>query len=122
MFKKPDEKREDRSRRYVRKNYTYHKDIGHNTVKCNDLMNEMERLIRTRHFNEFMENEPQVAVINERLRQRSLERIRKVLKIFRGLHVARESRNACDRYAKEERNAPLTHVHRIDERLVKSVC
>ena len=42
----------------VRKNFAYHKDIGHNMVKCNALMDVIERLIRARHFKEFLENKP----------------------------------------------------------------
>ena len=58
--------------------------------------------------------------MNEQPRQRSPERIKEVLTIFGGPHVVGESRNALDRYAKEARNAPLTHVHRIDERPMKN--
>ena len=52
-------------RRDVRKNYAYHKDIRHNTVKCNAIRDKIERLIRAGHFKEFLENEPQVTVTNE---------------------------------------------------------
>ena len=60
MFRKPDEMRGNRSRRDVKKNCAYHKDIGHNTVKCNALRDEIERLIVAGYFKEFLENEPQV--------------------------------------------------------------
>ena len=46
LFSKPDEIRGNKSRRDVRKNCAYHKDIGHNTVKCNALRDEIKRLIR----------------------------------------------------------------------------
>ena len=56
----------NRSRKDIKKNYAYHKDIGHNTINCNALRDEIKRLIRTRHFKEFLEDEPQVVTINER--------------------------------------------------------
>ena len=67
---------------FLKKNYAYHKDIGHNTEKCNALRDEIERLIRARHFREFLENEPQVATFHERPRQHRSEGIREVLTIF----------------------------------------
>ena len=69
LFRKPDVIRNDRSCRDVRKNCAFHKDIGHNTKKCIALRDEIERLIRAGHFKEFLENKPQVANKNERLRQ-----------------------------------------------------
>ena len=42
LFRKPDELRGNRSRRDFRKICAYHKDIGHNTVKCNALRDEIE--------------------------------------------------------------------------------
>ena len=48
----------NKSRRVVKKIYQYHRDIGHNTVKCNALNNEIERLMQARHFREFLEDEP----------------------------------------------------------------
>ena len=65
LFSRLDEIRRNKSRRDVRKNYAYHKDIGHNIVKCNALRDEIERLIRAGHFMEFLENETQVATIKE---------------------------------------------------------
>ena len=65
FFRRQVEIEGNRSRRYVKKNYAYHKDIGHNIVKCNALRDEIERLIRAGHFMEFLENETQVATIKE---------------------------------------------------------
>ena len=48
----------DRSRRDVKKNCAFHKDIGHSTKRCMALRNEIERLLRVGHFKEF-EDEPQ---------------------------------------------------------------
>ena len=58
MFRGPDEIEGNKLRRDVRKNCAYHKDIGHNTVKCNALRDEIERLIKAGNFREFLENEP----------------------------------------------------------------
>ena len=91
LFRKPNGIRGNRSRRDVRKNCAYHKDIGHNTVKCNALRDEIEILIRAGHFKEFLENEPHVAVTNEQPRQHSSKRIREILTIFGGPHVTGES-------------------------------
>ena len=45
LFRRSHEIRGNRLRRDVRENCVYHKDIWHNTVKCNDLRDEIERLI-----------------------------------------------------------------------------
>ena len=112
LFRRPDEIRGNKSRRDVRKNYAYHKDIGHNTVKCDALRDKIERLIRVGHFREFLENKPQVATINERPHQRSLVRIREVLTVFGGPHVVGDSSNARDKHAKKARSACLTHLQK----------
>ena len=75
-------------------------------MKCNALRDEIGILIRAGYFRGFLENEPQVSVINERPRQRSPKKIKEVVTIFGGLHVAGESRNARDRYRKETRSGP----------------
>ena len=67
-----------------------------------------------------MEDEPQVATINELPKQHSPERIREVLTIFGGPHVVGETRNMRDRYVREAHIAHFTHVHRTDERPMKS--
>ena len=120
LYRKLDVIKSDRSRRDVKKNCAFHKDIGHNTEKYIALRDEIERLIKAGSFKEFLENEPQVSNTNERPRQRSLERIKEVLTIFRGPHIAGESRGARDRYAKEVRIPPLAHGHRKNECLMKS--
>ena len=58
LFMTPENIGGNRLRKDVIKNCTYHKDIGHNTVKCNTLRDEIERLIRAEHFRQFLENEP----------------------------------------------------------------
>ena len=104
LYKKPDVIRSDKSRRDVRKTCAFHKDIGHNTERCIALKDKIERLIRAGYFKEFLESEPHVANRNKRPRQQCLEKIREVLTIFRGPHVARDSHSACDRYVKEARS------------------
>ena len=54
-----------RSRKDVKKNCAYHKNIGHNTMKCSALRDEIERLIRAGHFKELLDVEPQLTIINE---------------------------------------------------------
>ena len=44
----------DRSRRGVKINCAFHKNIGHNTEKYVALKDEIERLIRAGHFKEFI--------------------------------------------------------------------
>ena len=41
--------------------------------------------------------------------------IKEMLTIIGGSHVVGESRSASDRYAKEAKNPPNIHVHRIEE-------
>ena len=65
LYKKLDAIKSDKSRRDVRKNCAFHKDIGHNTEKCIALRDEIERHIRAGYFKEFLENEPQVVNMNE---------------------------------------------------------
>ena len=119
LYEKPEAMKSDRSQRDVKKNYAFHKEIGHNTERCVVLKDKIEMLIRAGHFKEFLD-EPQVANREERPRQQSPERIREVMTIIGGLHVTGESRSACDRYAKEARNPPQIHMHRTDERPTKS--
>ena len=57
----------DRSRRDVKKNCVFHKDIGHNIERCMALRDEIERLLREGHFKEFVD-EPQAANREERPR------------------------------------------------------
>lgn len=101
LFQRQDEIQRNRSRRGVRKSCAYYKDIGRRTIKCNALKDEIERLIHVGHLKKFLEDEPQVGDRNERLRQRTPERIREVLTIIGGPHLGGETRNARDRNTKE---------------------
>ena len=64
LFSRLDKIKRNKSRRDVRKNYAYHKDIGYNTVKSNALRDEIARLIRVGHFREFLKSVPQVTKTN----------------------------------------------------------
>ena len=114
LCREPKAIKNDRSRRDVKKNCVFHKDLGHNTERCVALKDEIERLIRVRYFKEFLDDEPQVANRNERLRQRSPEKLGEVLTIIVGLHVARDSRSTRDRYAKEAWNPSQPYVNQTD--------
>ena len=117
LFRKPNVIKSDRSCRDIRKNCAYKKNIGHNTEKCNILKDEIERLIRARHFRVFLENKRRVTNTNERPRQRSPKRIREVLMICGEPHIARESRGAWDRYAKEARSPLRTQWKALNKSL-----
>ena len=58
LHRHPEAIKGDRSRRDDKKNCTFYKDIGHNTERCVALKDGIERLMRTGHFKEFMD-EPQ---------------------------------------------------------------
>ena len=100
--------------RDVKRNYAFHKDIGHNTKRSMALKDEIERLITAGHFKEFIE-EPQVTNREERPWQRSLEKVQEVLTIIGGSHLAGESRSIHDKYTKEARTPPPTQVYRTEK-------
>ena len=60
LYRAPEPMKEDRFRRDIKRNYAFHKDIGHTTEKCVALKDKIERLIKAGYFKEFMD-EPQVA-------------------------------------------------------------
>ena len=45
----------DRVRRDIKRNCTFHKNIGHTMDKCVALKDEIERLIRVGYFKEFVD-------------------------------------------------------------------
>ena len=45
----------DRSRRDVKRNCVFHKDIGHNTEMCVAPRDEIEWFMKARHFKEFVD-------------------------------------------------------------------
>ena len=104
----------DRMWRDVKRNCAFHKDIGHNTVRCVALKDEIERIIRAGHFKEFVDK-PYVSNREERPWQRSLEKVWKVLTIIGGSHLAGESHRAHDKYARDAKTPPSAQVYRIEE-------
>ena len=97
--------KDDRSRRNIKKNCTFHKDIGHNIERCVALRDEIERLMRAGHFKEFMD-EPHPTNREEQPHQWNPEKIREVLTIIGGFHIAGESRSAPNKYVKEAKTPP----------------
>ena len=67
FYIKPKANKGDRSRRDIKKNCTFHKDIGHNIERYVALRDKIERLMRVGHFKEFMD-EPQTNNREERPR------------------------------------------------------
>ena len=70
--------------------------------------------MRAWHFKEFMD-EPQTENGEEQPRQRSPDKIKEVLTIIGGSHVAGESHSTRDRCRKEAKTPSQIHVHRIEE-------
>ena len=101
----------------IKRNCTFHKDIRHTTDNCVDLKDEIERLIMESYFKEFID-EPQVVNRKEQPRQQSLEKVYEVLTIIGGLHLAKESHHACDKYANDAKNPPV-QVHRTEVQPIK---
>ena len=120
LYRSPEPIKGDRVHRDIKRNCTFHKDIGHTTDKCMVLKDEIERLIKAGYFKEFID-EPQAANREERPRQRSLEKVREVLIITGGLHLAKESHHARDNYVKDARSPPPVQEHRTETRPTKQV-
>ena len=95
----------DRFRTDIKRNYAFHKDIEHTTDKCVAFKDKIERLIKADYFKEFVDK-PQAANREERPRQRSSKRVREVLTIIGGLHLAKESHHAREKYVNDSKNAP----------------
>ena len=83
----------ERTRRDIKRNYAFHKDVGHSTDRCVALKDEIKRLIRASHFKEFIDEQHAVNR-EERPRQQSSEKVHEVLIIIGGSYLARESHNA----------------------------
>ena len=60
LYRPPQPMKGDRFCRDIKRNYAFHKDIGHTTDKYVVLKDEIERLIRVGYFKEFV-NKPQAA-------------------------------------------------------------
>ena len=46
LYRPPEPMKGDKFHKDIKRNYTFHKDIGHTTDKCVALKDEIERLIR----------------------------------------------------------------------------
>ena len=75
---------------------------------------EIKRLMRAGHFKEFID-EPQIMNKEEWPCQSNPEKIRKVLTIIGGSHLAGESSSVHYKYAKEAKTPPQIQVHRTEE-------
>ena len=53
LYRSPELMKSKTTRRDIKRNYAFHKDIGHTTDRCVALKDEIERLIRASHFEEF---------------------------------------------------------------------
>ena len=93
LYRQPEAMKGGRSQRNIKRSCAFHKDIGHNTESCVALKDEIEKLIRVGNFKEFID-EPHTVNKEERPQQRSPEKIREVLTIISGSHLARESHSA----------------------------
>ena len=111
LYRSPELMKSERTRRDIKRNCAFHKDIGHTSDRCAALKNEIERLIRADHFKEFFD-EQHTTNREERPRQRSLEKVHEVLTIIGRSHLAGESCNAQDPYAKDAKTLPLVQVQK----------
>ena len=47
----------ERTRRDIKRNCAFHKDVGYTTDRCVAIKDEIERLIRAGHFKEFVDEQ-----------------------------------------------------------------
>ncbi|KAM6583079.1 hypothetical protein CsatB_010081 [Cannabis sativa] len=128
VFKKPPPIRGNRDRRDPKKFCKYHKDIGHTTLECWVLQDEIEELIRRGKFDKYRKNEeshPRADDKEENQNASGSRAPRNILTIIGGPHIAGDSRKSQERYAREAKEKPLTNVNNLGERpekLFKSDC
>ena len=78
LYRQLDAMNRDTSRRDVKQNYAFHKDIRHNTERCVTIKDEIKRLIGASHSKEFLD-EPQAATKDEWPHQRSKKTLPKYM-------------------------------------------
>ena len=100
LYRPPEPMKGDRFWRDIKRNCVFHKNVRHTMDKCVALKDEIKRLIRVGYFKEFMDK-PQAVNWEEWPWRRSLEKVCKVLTIIGGLHLAKESYHARDKYAND---------------------
>ena len=88
--------------------------------KCMALKDDIKRIIRAGYFKEFVD-EPQAVNREEQPRQQSLEKVSEMLTIIGGLHLAKESHHARDKYANDAKNPHPVQVHIMKVRPTKQV-
>ena len=57
LYRSPEPMKSKRTRRDIKRNCAFHKDVGHTTNRCIALKDEIERLIRADHFKEFVDKQ-----------------------------------------------------------------
>ena len=55
LYRQPEPVKGDRTRRDIKRNCAFHKDIGHNTERCVALKDDIKRLIRAGNFKDFID-------------------------------------------------------------------
>ncbi|XP_030478017.1 uncharacterized protein LOC115695060 [Cannabis sativa] len=119
VFKKPPPIRGNRNKRDPKKICKYHKDIGHTTLECWVLQDEIEELIRRGKFNKYKKSEeshPRADDKEENQNVSGSRTPRNILTIIGGPHIVGDSRKLQERYAKEAKEKPLTNVNNLSER------
>ena len=89
LYKPLEPMKGDRFHTDIKRNCAFHKDIEHTTDKCVAFKDKIKRLIKADYFKEFVDK-PQAANREERPRQQSSKRVREVLTIIGGLHLAKK--------------------------------
>ena len=57
LYRSPEPMKSEKTRRDIKRNCVFHKDIGHTTDRCVTLKDEIKRLIRADHFKEFVDEQ-----------------------------------------------------------------
>ena len=57
LYRSPEPMKSERTRREIKRNCTFHKDVGHTMDRCITLKEETKRLIRAGHFKEFVDQQ-----------------------------------------------------------------
>ena len=104
VFKQPDPLRGNHSKRNQNKYCRYHKDVGHTTEEYITLKDEIEKFIRRRYLQDY--------VNGRRARPQNdapeAEPPHEIWTIFSRPHFACETRGAQERYVRETKLRPLT--------------
>ena len=113
LYRSPEPMKSERTRRDIKRNCYFHKDVAHTMDRCVALKDEIERLIRAGHFKVFVDKH--ATHREERPRQRSPEKVHEVLTIIGGTHLVGESCNVRDQYMKDPKTFPLVREQKTKE-------